>query len=208
MAQGDNKRFWQNHAGIYGAVVRTSSGKTYDAVCERIRARLTPDMYVLELACGTGQLSFPLGASVALWEATDFSEAMIRQTQKIPHSDRLRFSVQNAESLPFEHSTFDAAVISNALHIMPRPERALKELHRVLKPGGILFSPTYIHGGMQRPSLRARIMNQSGFRVYHPWNAAELRAFIESYGYEVESEVILTDSVAPLCYIEARSTKE
>ena len=42
---------------------------------------------------------------------------------------------------------FDAAVISNALHIMPEPEKALAEIRRVLKPGGILIAPTFMAVG-------------------------------------------------------------
>lgn len=206
MAKDDNKRFWQHTAGIYGGRRRLSV-KLYDAVCARIRSRLTADMCVLELACGSGQLSYALGGAVALWEAADLSEAMIRQAKKLPHSDRLRFSVQNAESLPFEHSTFDAVVISNALHTMPHPDRALREIRRILKPEGILFAPTYVHGGDRRPGLRARLMSQGGYHVYHRWNAVELRAFIEQYGFSVKSEVLLPDRIAPLCYIEARNNK-
>ena len=46
----------------------------YDALCDRIRAHLCNEMKVLEIACGTGQLSFPLAESVRCWEATDFSQ--------------------------------------------------------------------------------------------------------------------------------------
>ena len=75
--------------------------------------------------------------SVKLLEATDFSEEMIRQAKAKTHSSRLHFSVQDATSLPYAEETFDAAVISNALHIMPEPEKALAEIRRVLKPSGI-----------------------------------------------------------------------
>ena len=206
MAEKDNKRFWQNTAGLYGYVVRRSSARLYEEICERIGERLTKDMSVLELACGTGQLSFPLGGSVALWEATDLSEAMIAKASKLPHSDRLHFSVQNAESLPYEHSTFDAVVISNALHIMPKPDKALREIRRVLKSDGLLFAPTYVHG-TRRPSLRMRLMSLGGFRVYHRWTAGELQAYVERFGFSVETAILLNDSIAPLCYLEARNQK-
>ena len=50
---------------------------------------------MLELACGTGQLSVPLSPCVRSWEATDFSAEMIRQAKKQVHSSRLHFSVQD-----------------------------------------------------------------------------------------------------------------
>ena len=206
MARTDNMDFWRRTAGIYGRSVRRSSAETYDEVCTRIRSKLSRDMSVLELACGTGQLTFPLCGSVAQWEATDLSEAMIERAKKVPHSERVRFTVQNAESLPYEHSTFDAVVISNALHIMPRPDLALREIRRVLKPGGLLFAPTYVHGGV-RKSVRITLMTLGGFRVFHRWSAGDLAKYIQSYGFAVDRQILLSDKVVPLCYIEAHSEK-
>ena len=203
-----NKAFWRNTAGIYGRAVQSAGAETYEGVCARIRERLTADMYVIEAACGTGQLSYPLCRSVAQWEATDASAEMIAQAKKPPHSERLRFSVQDAQSLPYEHSTFDAAVIGNALHILPRPDLALRELRRVLKPGGLLFAPTYVHGAARRESVRMRIMTLGGLRVYHRWNADELAAYIEGCGFRMEKRVLLPNGTATLCYLEARSTKK
>lgn len=208
MTDTGNKAFWRNTAGIYGRTVQGASAETYEGVCARIRERLTADMYVIEAACGTGQLSYPLCGSVAQWEATDASAEMIAQAKKPPHSERLRFTVQDAQSLPYEHSTFDAAVIGNALHILPRPDLALRELRRVLKPGGLLFAPTYVHGASTHTSARVRLMMLVGFRVYHRWNADELAACVEENGFLVERRVLLPDSTAPLCYLEARSTKK
>ena len=53
-------------------------------------------------------------------------------------------------------------VISNALHIMPYPEKALKEIERVLKPEGILFAPTFIHGEGAGFRFRVRMMELAG----------------------------------------------
>ncbi len=66
-----------------------------------MRPFLKRDMDVLELACGTGQLSVPLSPCVRSWEATDFSAEMIRQAKKQVHSSRLHFSVQDATKLPY-----------------------------------------------------------------------------------------------------------
>ncbi len=88
---------------------------------------LDREMTVQELACGTGILSVRIAGSVKLLEATDFSEEMIRQAKAKAHSFRLHFSVQDATVLPYTSGTFDVVVISNALYIMPEPEKALAE---------------------------------------------------------------------------------
>ena len=136
----DNKQFWERFSRHYSGFMRRSQA-TYQQICKAMRPFLKRDMDVLELACGTGQLSVPLSPCVRSWEATDFSAEMIRQAKKQVHSSRLHFSVQDATKLPYGPESFDAVVISNALHVMPHPEKALAEAWRVLKPGGWLFAP-------------------------------------------------------------------
>ena len=59
---------------------------------------------------------------------------------------KLDFAQADATALPYSASQFDVVLIANALHIMPNPTAALREISRVLKPGGILIAPTYVHG--------------------------------------------------------------
>ena len=104
--------FWQGMAAHYSKFMRRSA-PIYAEICNHIRPHLTRDMNVLELACGTGQLSFPLSPYVRLWEATDASSKMIAEAKKQTGSSRLHFSVQDASRLPYASETFDAVVIAN-----------------------------------------------------------------------------------------------
>ena len=126
MKEKDNKGFWNRWAKRYDFAM-SGDGRTYAQIVSRMKKVLSKDMAVLELACGTGLLSVRIAGSVKLLEATDFSEEMIRQAKAKAHSSRLHFSVQDATNLPYTPGTFDAVVISNALHIMPEPEKALAE---------------------------------------------------------------------------------
>jgi len=94
----DNKQFWERFSRHYAGFMRRSQA-TYQQICKAMRPFLKRDMDVLELACGTGQLSVPLSPCVRSWEATDFSAEMIRQAKKQVHSSRLHFSVQDATKL-------------------------------------------------------------------------------------------------------------
>ena len=199
----DNKQFWERFSRHYSGFMRRSQA-TYQQICKAMRPFLKRDMDVLELACGTGQLSVPLSPCVRSWEATDFSAEMIRQAKKQVHSSRLHFSVQDATKLPYGPESFDAVVISNALHVMPHPEKALAEAWRVLKPGGWLFAPTFVWGKSRSARLRLWFMGLSGFRVYHVWTAGELMAYLSECGYSIVRHQLLGSSLAPLCCLIAR----
>ena len=198
----DNKEFWQRVARFYAPFMK-SSNQLYADICKRIEPSINRQMNVLELACGSGQLSFRLAPCAKLWEATDFSENMIVEAKRQKGSSRLHFSVQDATVLPYAPETFDAVVIANALHIMPQPEKTLSEIRRVLKPGGLLFAPTFIHGKEPGFRLRSRILELIGFRVYSKWSEEDFSAYIANNGFEVITAEVLGKSIAPLCYLEA-----
>lgn len=198
----DNKDFWQRMARLYAPFMRRSD-RLYADICDRILPDLTRQMNVLELACGSGQISFRLAGRVRLWEATDFSPNMIAEADKRPKPGALRFSVQDATALSYGPEGFDAVVIANALHIMPHPERALAEIHRVLKPGGLLFAPTFVHGKGAGFRLRARLLALAGFRVYSKWSAEEFSRYISRHSFTVVKTEKLGGGLAPLCCLEA-----
>lgn len=176
----------------------------YASVCTRIRPRLGREMNVLELACGTGQLSIPLCGAVRLWEATDSSPEMIVEAKKEVRSCRLYFSVQDAACLPYADETFDAVVIGSTLHALPDPESVLLESFRVLKPGGLLFAPTFLCGQSRGTRLRAYVLARiSDFTVYHPWNAEDFLDFIGSHGFSVLDAPMLGARFLPLCCLAA-----
>lgn len=114
----DNKGFWDRWAGRYDRFM-SGDKDTYARILDRMKKKLNRNMDVLELACGTGILSVQLAGNVKMLEAADFSEEMIKQAKQKCHSSRLHFFVQDATALPYAPETFDAVIISNALHIMP-----------------------------------------------------------------------------------------
>lgn len=85
--------------------------------------------------------------------------------------------VSYALRFPYAPDTFDAVVISNALHIMPSPEKALAEIRRVLKPDGVLIAPTLTAAGSVSGRIKIRFMEFSGFRVFHKWKPQEYLDF-------------------------------
>lgn len=205
MNEKDNKGFWDRWAGRYDRLI-SGDKDTYAQILSRMKHRLNRNMVVLELACGTGILSVQLAGNVKMLEATDFSEEMIKQARQKNHSLRLHFSVQDATALPYAPGTFDAVIISNALHIMPSPEKSLAEIRRVLKPDGILLAPTFTAAGSVFGRLKIRIMELSGFKVFHKWRPHEYLNFLRKNGFTVTDSKVYGGILA-LTYAEAKSGK-
>lgn len=171
-----NKGFWERFAGIYTGFMKKNDA-SYQKLAEHFSHYLTGEMRVLELACGTGQLTFLLADKVKSWETTDFSEQMICEAKKRNRDPDIHFQTMDATKIAFEENTFDAVVIANALHIMPDPDAALKEIHRVLKPGGLLYAPTFVYEeGYSRTLIW--LMEKAGFHTFHKWKAAEFTDYV------------------------------
>lgn len=107
------------------------------------RARIQPGMKVFDACCGTAELTLEIAKSVGpAGQVTglDFSEEMLAVGQKkVEASDvkpRVRLVQGNAMDLPFEDNSFDAVTVGWGLRNVPDMDRTLKEMLRVLKPGG------------------------------------------------------------------------
>lgn len=200
----DNKKFWQRFAKLYSPFMEKGNGQLYEDICKEIRPHLHKDMNVLELACGSGQLSFRLADKVKLWGATDFSPNMISEARKQFIPANLHFSVQDATKLPYANESFDAVVIANALHIMPEPDKAMAEIYRVLKPGALLFAPTFVHGSGTGYMLRTKMLELAGFRVYSKWTAHEFPLYVRSFQLSIVDTKQMGSTIAPLLYLAAR----
>ena len=200
-----NKGYWQRLAKIYAPLME-SDKKFYNAICGYIRDYLKSDMNVLELACGTGQLSFPLSDCTNSWTATDFSENMIKQAKRRGTTEKLSFCVADATALSYENENFDCVVISNALHIMPEPEKAMQEIRRVLKKDGILYAPTFLWAEKKSSGLRKRLMSITGFKAYKEWNKENFCEFITDYGFTVVKVNLVDGGLAPVGVLIAKKT--
>jgi SAM-dependent methyltransferase len=103
---------------------------------------------VLEIGCGSGLLwsnIAPLLPPLRL-TLTDLSEGMVRAAASaidpLPNIELAEAQVCNAQELPFAAGSFDVAVANHMLYHVPEPGRAVAELARVLRPGGVLLAAT------------------------------------------------------------------
>ena len=135
----ERKNFWDRNAKIYDRFMRKDRA-AYAQMYELLRP-IVRHKTVLELATGTGLVAKNIVNAADHIEATDASEEMICQAKRDNHSAKLHFSAQDMFHLPYADRSFDVVIVSNALHIVPRPEEALREIGRVLKDDGVLAAP-------------------------------------------------------------------
>jgi ubiquinone/menaquinone biosynthesis C-methylase UbiE len=195
-----NKKFWGKVAKLYTPMQERRNAELYRQLCVILSKSLDRNMQVLELACGTGQLTFPLCEKVAGWEATDFSEKMIEEAKARAANFPVAFSVQDATNLPYKDGRFDAVIIANALHIMPDPDKALTEIRRVLKIGGLLIAPTFVYDGNIN-KVRIWLMELIGFRTFHKWKADEYVEFVCKKGFRVIENSVIESDMLPECIL-------
>ena len=89
---------------------------------------------ILDVACGTGTSTAALARRGADVVGLDFSAGMIAEARR--RHPKLEFVEGDAEALPFGDAEFDAVTMSFGLRNVANPHAALREMHRVLKPGG------------------------------------------------------------------------
>lgn len=104
---------------------------------------------VLELGCGTGYFTKELAQTDADITAIDISPALIAAAEKAIRRPNVKFDIENAYQMSFRDETFDAVVGSSVLHHLD-VEKAIAEMFRVLKPGGII---AFTEPNMMNPQI-------------------------------------------------------
>jgi SAM-dependent methyltransferase len=109
----------------------------------RFLAAVAPrgDESALDVACGPGLLAQAFAPHVREYVGVDLTPAMVEKATAIAREVSLRnarFQVADAFRLPFEANTFDLVLTRLALHHLPDPRPAVREMARVLRPGGCL----------------------------------------------------------------------
>lgn len=152
-------------------------------------ARIGPDERVLDVGCGTGTFAKRLVDRTPAQHVVgvDISAGMLAEARrKVGPAPNARFVAARAEALPFEAGAFDVVVTASALHYAERPEAAIAEAARVLRPGGRLVVLDWDRGRPQMALLNIAL------RVFdpahsHTLSARELGEKLAEAGLEVAS---------------------
>ncbi|MBT3814209.1 class I SAM-dependent methyltransferase [Candidatus Woesearchaeota archaeon] len=93
---------------------------------------------ILDLACGTGVNTFDLFKRSGKTMGVDLSSWAIERAKK--NFPMIGFKVMDSEKLNFEDNSFDVIVNTGLIQYLDNPQKTIKEMHRILRPGGIVVA--------------------------------------------------------------------
>ncbi|MFT4245847.1 MAG: demethylmenaquinone methyltransferase [Micrococcaceae bacterium] len=111
--------------------------KVYNAI------KISPGQKLLDIAAGTGASSEPFADSGVQVTACDFSPGMIAVGKQCRPD--INFVEADAMNLPFDDESFDAVTISFGLRNIQDPKKAIAEMYRVTKSGGMVLICEFSH---------------------------------------------------------------
>lgn len=130
------------------------------------------DSHWVDVGCGTGALSQTIlqVADPAKIKAVDSSDDFVAFAQLHTHDQRVGFEVGDAQALTFESGIYDAVVSSLMLNFIPQPERAVAEMTRIVREGGVVAAYLWDYAGKMQ-------------LLRHFWNAATA---LDPYAYDLD----------------------
>ena len=174
---------WDAQAyGLNGAFVHELAG----GVLEWLAVK--PGEKILDLGCGDGQLTKRIGVTGADVLGVDASEEMVAAARE----RGVVADVGDAQELPYADKTFDAVFSNAALHWVRDQDAMIRQVHRVLKPGGRFVAEMGGHGNIAaiHVALKAVLAGhgygdrEDGVNYYPTAESYALR--LEKHGFQVQ----------------------
>lgn len=185
----NSKSAFNQQAATYDKDIKGQHARSlYPALLEKLSH--IPFQSALDLGCGTGEMLKLILQKDPLKElyGIDISEEMLAVAKsKLP--EQVQLFQGDSEMLPFSDGSFDVVYCNDSFHHYPPPQNVLREVHRVMKPGG-----TFLMGDCWQPYVGRVIMNfymrhskEGDVKIY---SEAELVSMLSTYFHNVSWEQV------------------
>lgn len=184
--------FWDKVSPLYDVFETVYNGKVFNGTGKIVAAMIEPTDVVLECACGTGAISKFIAPVCKKLLATDYSAGMLKQTaRKCRKYPNVLIRKADITDIKCRDDRFDKVVAGNVIHLLPEPEKALQELERVVKPGGLIIIPTYINMSKGTGRVAVKFLEKLGADFKKQFDLESYEQFFKNMGYEeVEYTVV------------------
>lgn len=176
--------FWNKISPVYDLFENVYNRKVYKGTGIKVAEFIDKNDSVLECACGTGAITVSIAKNCRNLVATDFAEGMLkRAAKKCRKFSNVSFSKADITDLKFDDGSFDKVVAGNVIHLLPEPEKALRELERVARTGGKIIIPTYINKTKRSSGAAVKFIELLGADFKRQFDLDTYRKFFEDKGY-------------------------
>ena len=185
-----SEKFWDRMAKGSQKPVK-QFGKTTIETIEYTRKHLNHDDLVLDYGCGTGTITIGIAPHVKEIIAIDLSSKMIEAAIRNDgehHSKNIQFYHSTLSDERLKENSFDVILAFNILHVLEDPQKDLKIIYELIKPGGFFISATPCMGEKNRfISILLRLLGKTGLiPKIQNYKTAELENLIAVEKFQIE----------------------
>src|SRR5665647_3103119 len=185
--------------GHHESVLRAHTWRTVANSAAYLIPHLTAGLNLLDVGCGPGTITVDLARRLAPGHVTgvDASAEIIEHAAGLAFDEGVHnavFRVGDVYALDFPDESFDIVHAHQVLQHVANPVAAMREIRRVLKPGGILAARDADYGGViWHPELQGLSMWMTVYRDVHYWNGGDpdagraLKAWARLAGFDAVS---------------------
>ena len=190
-------KFWDKRSSEYDQKAKKNE-QTYIKAIENTKKHLTSSDTVLEYACGTGIITNEIAGNVKEIHAIDTSSKMIEVAKRKADErkiENINFTQSSIFNERFKQESFDLILAFHILHLLEERQKAIQQINKLLKPGGLFISATPCLGE-QKSFLRIvlPLLIKVGIAPYvKSFNISELKDLITNGDFQIiEAESILS----------------
>jgi 2-polyprenyl-6-hydroxyphenyl methylase / 3-demethylubiquinone-9 3-methyltransferase len=125
------------------ALLRAENRAKFPWILNKLRELCPPDLSILDVGCGGGFLSNELARQGYRVTGVDIASDSIEVARRHDITGEVHYQVADAYKLPFPNASFDVITAMDFLEHVDRPRDVIKEISRVLRPGGLFFFHTF-----------------------------------------------------------------